>query len=299
MPYCPQCGAPNNGDANFCAGCGAPLKKPGAGNGTGAAAPTPAPPPERRGDNVRKIAVLAAAVVALVGLVIFFVHIWKPATCTVPETCAVCGRTRSAALGHKWTEATCTEPETCRRCGEERSPALGHDWKAATCTEPETCRRCGETQGAARGHTWRAATYESPKTCSVCGVQSGKPKGFVGVLKGDWGDTSLTLHEQTLWPYELDTPINNCFRMKIDLQLTDVSGTPYGKWYVYVRDLSGQWRHIAKFNVDQNVGTNVTTYDIEFDEPTSFSAIALVVKNNYAFNMKYAVSFYDAQVSVD
>ena len=101
-------------------------------------------------------------------------HNWAPATCTEPETCEKCGKTRGEALGHDWQEACCTEPETCVRCGETRGEALGHEWQDASCTEPETCTRCGETRGEALGHEWKEATFFEPKTCQRCGEAEGE-----------------------------------------------------------------------------------------------------------------------------
>lgn len=39
-------------------------------------------------------------------------HQWIDATCTTPKTCAVCGKTEGAALGHQYVENVCT------RCGQ-------------------------------------------------------------------------------------------------------------------------------------------------------------------------------------
>ncbi len=101
-------------------------------------------------------------------------HNWIKATCTEPEICTICLKTRGTPVGHSWIEATCTEPKTCSRCGATEGEVLGHSWIEATCTEPKTCSRCGATEGTA-GHKWIPANFTSPKTCSVCGETQGEP----------------------------------------------------------------------------------------------------------------------------
>ena len=122
----------------------------------------------------------AAAIVVLSVLLlttcVFQNHRFSPATCTEPETCARCGKTRGEPLGHAYASATCTEPETCTRCGETRGEPLGHEYLPATCTEPETCLRCGVTAGEPLGHLMTEATYQSPPTCLRCGFTEGEPK---------------------------------------------------------------------------------------------------------------------------
>ena len=98
-------------------------------------------------------------------------HEWEDATCTEPETCAVCGETRGEALGHRWKGGGCEEPEVCARCGESGGEAPGHDWQPATCTAPETCARCGETRGEALGHDAPPADYWTAGVCSRCGEE--------------------------------------------------------------------------------------------------------------------------------
>ena len=130
------------------------------------------------------IGVGALALLLLFGY--FTVHKWEPATCTRPETCSICGKTRGSALGHDYTPATCTTPEICTRCGETLGTANGHDFMTATCTSPATCRRCGETQGTALGHDWAPATCTTPETCRNCSATQGTALGH------DWAPATYT-----------------------------------------------------------------------------------------------------------
>ena len=125
-------------------------------------------------------AAIGAAGLALLLLIGFFtIHKWTPATCTEPETCTICGKTRGEALGHDWSEPTCTEPGICKVCGAEGAPALGHDYKAATCTEPEICIVCGADGAPALGHDWTPATFLEAAVCRRCGeIDPSGPKQY-------------------------------------------------------------------------------------------------------------------------
>lgn len=110
------------------------------------------------GTKAGKIGLGVAAALALI-FTLFSTHVicfheWREATCTAPQTCAICHRTQGDPLGHEWKDATCTEPQTCSRCGWTNGEALGHEpgkWTVATeatCTaegeEHTKCTRCGE-----------------------------------------------------------------------------------------------------------------------------------------------------------
>lgn len=69
-------------------------------------------------------------------------HDWQPATCTQPETCGKCGKTKGEALGHTWIAATCTEPKTCSTCGATSGTALGHEYDPTS--DDFVCTRCNE-----------------------------------------------------------------------------------------------------------------------------------------------------------
>jgi len=148
-------------------------------------------------------------------------HEWNEATCTRPQTCALCQETQGQALGHKWLDATCEEPETCARCektagdplghqwveatcrdakectvcGATDGQALGHQWTEATCTEPKRCTVCGTTSGTPSEHSWLDANCKMPKMCSVCGITEGEPAEHVS---GEWTDTGSSVETATL-----------------------------------------------------------------------------------------------------
>lgn len=73
-----------------------------------------------------------------------------------------------------WKEADCVTPKTCAECGETEGAPLGHSWLAATCETPKTCENCGLTEGSILEHTWVEATTEAPMTCTGCGLTEGE-----------------------------------------------------------------------------------------------------------------------------
>ena len=127
-----------------------------------------------------------AALLLVLAVCFFTVHIWEDATCTTPRVCTICGKKDGAAPGHKWADATCEEPQTCKTCGDTEGKALGHKWADATCEEPQTCKTCGDTEGKALGHRWSEATCAAPKTCGACGATEGN------ALAHQWKDATCT-----------------------------------------------------------------------------------------------------------
>lgn len=122
---------------------------------------------------------------------------WNDANCETPKTCAECGETEGAPLGHSWMAATCETPKTCETCGKTEGEALGHSWLDATCETPKTCSTCTLTEGEALGHNWLDATTEAPKTCETCNLTEGEriitdsrfTTASTAALQGKWGYT--------------------------------------------------------------------------------------------------------------
>ena len=119
-----------------------------------------------------KIAIIIGAVVivlAACGIVFIpkMIHQWQPATCTQPETCIECGKTRGDILPHDMTEATCLEPSHCRNCDFSTTGLGDHQWEEATISAPRTCKICGITDGDPLPciHSFNAETEK----CVHCG----------------------------------------------------------------------------------------------------------------------------------
>lgn len=104
---------------------------------------------------------------------------WVDANCTAPKTCAACGETEGAPLGHSWLAATCDTAKTCEVCGVTEGEPLGHDFGddapgSQNCEYPRACIRCSQAEREAKPHDWVDATTEAPKTCTVCGMIEGE-----------------------------------------------------------------------------------------------------------------------------
>lgn len=122
----------------------------------------------------KKLIILELILLALLCaflLVIRCDHVWLDATCSAPQTCEKCGKTKGDPVAHSFTEANCTYPSMCRYCYKIQGEPLGHDWQPATCLSPEKCSRCIATRGHRSLHTLGASADGKTKSCTVCGQQ--------------------------------------------------------------------------------------------------------------------------------
>lgn len=94
----------------------------------------------------KKILIALAAVAVVLVCLFCFVHIWRPATCTEPRKCSICGAERGEPLGHDFTQPTCTQASVCTVCGAEGDPATGHEWLSAA-QGYRICLVCGAEEG--------------------------------------------------------------------------------------------------------------------------------------------------------
>lgn len=159
---------------------------------------------ESKNKNPRfKILIAAILLIAAAAVCFFTIHIWQPATCTEPEKCRICGKTRGAALDHEWSEwmickaATCTEEGEKRRVclrdkdHEETSviPPFGHDWGDATENRPAQCANCCEFKGTIFKEEWPCGFIKivplSEKTFFIC-FRDDRPEYEVEDLGTRW-----------------------------------------------------------------------------------------------------------------
>ena len=170
----------------------------------------PAPPPKPRKWPV--VLGVVGSVLALLLIAFFTIHSWNPATCTEPETCKICGKTRGEALGHRYTEATCLEAAICTVCGDVSTGATGHDWgepeytwsadnshvtakrvckNDPTHVETENVKTSSEVTAAASCTENGTTTYTAAFTNSAFGTQT-KAAGDIAAIGHDWGEPSYT-----------------------------------------------------------------------------------------------------------
>lgn len=124
---------------------------------------------------------------------------WNEANCETPKTCAACGETEGAPLGHSWMTATCETAKTCEVCGKTDGEVPGHAWADADCENPKTCSVCAMTEGEALGHIWLDATTEAPKTCETCGLTEGER-----IITDARFTTAATIDYQGKWVTEFN-----------------------------------------------------------------------------------------------
>lgn len=60
-------------------------------------------------------------------------HSFSAATCVEASACE-CGEKVGEPKGHSWQDATCTIPETCKVCGVTNGTATGHNYSDGSCT---------------------------------------------------------------------------------------------------------------------------------------------------------------------
>lgn len=120
-----------------------------------------------------------------------------------------------------------------------------------------------------------------------------------GYLLGEWGeDVSTRTSVDTTQPgFYLSNPVGKCTELKIELEIGEYTGNPFGSWYLGTRDLDGKWSHPAEFYVDKSTVNQTETFTVRFDKAISFDAITVVPATKYnSYSMTFNVlRFKDAK----
>lgn len=264
MWKCQNCGTYNEDRSRQCSRCQAAKRASAAPSGAAPRAGRPAP---RKWVTVLLILLLAALVLLFK---ILFVHIWADATCTSPKTCVICGKTSG-------------------------SPLI-HDWLPADCTHPHICSRCGEEEGRPLGHRWEDATFDAPKTCLRCGAEEGEPLSVLGELPAHWADAPMENFGGSISTYAfiLEEPLSDCRGITLTVSIEVESGDPFGVWYLYVQSPDGRWDHAAEFELD-DAATYAAEYELSFDAPLDFGAVAIAPKYESEYSMSYYMKLSNPQ----
>ncbi len=93
------------------------------------------------------------------------IHTYGDATCTVAQTCNVCGHENGDPAGHEYNlnAASCTEDKYCTVCKEIFEEATGHTMTERGCLD-DICSVCGYVkEGTGLGHD-----YTSVVTAATC-----------------------------------------------------------------------------------------------------------------------------------
>ncbi len=169
-------------------------------------------------------------------------HEWIPATCSAPQTCSECGKTKGTTLEHKWKKATCTEPKTCEVCELTEGEEIGHNWQGGSCTEPRICSVCLIKDEESIGHKWLEATYEKPKTCSACGATQGSPLiNYKGTTKNVVEGYKSALEYAIKKGYEVDYAYNDTRTRLVKINsaayMNDVTEAQWAAWQIIPGDV--------------------------------------------------------------
>lgn len=243
---------------------------------------------------------------------------WTDANCETPKTCADCGETEGAPLGHSWTAATCETPKTCETCGKTEGEALGHAWVDADCENPKTCSNCKLTEGEALGHAWVDATTEAPKTCETCGLTEGErivtdPRfttAATAAIQGKWistieadGDAMGEPNFEGTISFSIVLELGNDGTMAMYIQLEDTSALNSYLMEAMYKEFEAQGldRATADAAIKQQTGMSMEQYVDYLMSMLDFNALLGFVNVNGVYyvedDMLYSGMSWDAQMT--
>lgn len=171
-------------------------------------------------------------------------HEYRPATCSDPMICSLCGKEKGDALGHDWIDATCINPKTCRSCREKIGDSLGHDWNDATCIKPKSCKRCDETEGRPLGHKVKDWSVVKKSTCSEEGTRKGTCKEC-----GDVIEESVKLIDHVFGEFKI-TKKATCKEKGVKKQVCTVCGYEQEEEIKLAEHSYGDWKIVKTATID-------------------------------------------------
>ncbi len=116
------------------------------------------------------------------------------------------------------------------------------------------------------------------------------------ILTGRWGGQE-PIHNGLSTPFYPDSKVTNCRSLSMTLSISEYSGAPFGNWYLYAKDLSGVWDHIADFKLDRSLADGHSeTYSFSFRSPVSFKALALCMRDK---GNSYSLTWEEISFRVD
>lgn len=243
---------------------------------------------------------------------------WTDANCETPKTCADCGETEGAPLGHSWAAATCETPKTCETCAKTEGEALGHAWVDADCENPKTCSNCNLTEGEALGHAWVDATTEAPKTCETCGLTEGErivtdPRfttAATAAVQGKWisiieadGDAMGEPNFEGTISFSIVLELGNDGTMSMYMQLEDTSELNSYLMEAMYKEFEAQGldRATADAAIQQQTGMSMEQYVDYLMGMLDFNALLGFVNVNGVYyvedDMLYSGMTWDAQMT--
>ena len=123
------------------------------------------------------------------------------------------------------------------------------------------------------------------------------PVKYIEALLGEWADEPVYVRGtgESSACYDLYLPVRNCKEMTLSVSFDEWSGYPFDDWYLYVRDLEGNWNHVAMFFMEDTLQPGETkNFTFSFDPAISFDALSIAhVADGYQFNVSYSIGFFD------
>ena len=112
-------------------------------------------------------------------------------------------------------------------------------------------------------------------------------------LIGSWGEPEAIRNGTTV-AYYLQSPLRDCDTITMTLRIASYTGYPFGDWYLYAKDMNGNWSHIAQFKIEASQGDGTTkTYELTFDSPQSFQALSICpAEDGMEFTMSRELLFF-------
>ncbi len=139
--------------------------------------------------NKKKICALlgaAALIMSLAGCECKHKNI-KEADCENSAVCQDCEKKLDTpALGHKWSDATCEVPKTCSLCGKTEGEPSEHKWENGTCLKPAKCSVCGKENDKTLAEAYKSTYYNyvADVLCPEKGLASLQPFTMVHEMYG-------------------------------------------------------------------------------------------------------------------
>lgn len=116
----------------------------------------------------------------------------------------------------------------------------------------------------------------------------------IGALDGAWtSEQNVSLRGVNTNIFKLNDTVTNCIGFSMDVAITEYTGNPFGKWFVYARDLSGKWNIIADYVMEKERAGEYQHFDFEFDAPVTFDAVTIVEEQNVYHSVSSSIDFYD------
>lgn len=120
-------------------------------------------------------------------------------------------------------------------------------------------------------------------------MESGKT--HYDTLAGDWSSERVAVGGTSCYPWIFDEAVDNCTGFTMHYQITNINyGKVYGTYGLYRKTQQNNWERIGTFEVSDQ-SEIIKTF--EFDDPISFTALAVAAPAGRSFNFDSLLWFDD------